>query len=152
MPLQPCWAGEEGWVSSLLLRVNWFSIVKRIRGFNPGGYWWPPTYSTWTPTIVSFSFSISLIVAQFAIFGSFSGPKLPEPFWGPKRCFFRIERSGTYEFIPNSMYLVYGCIPWMYIYNDVSCVSNRGSIPNLRPREIDVPSYPTGPIFWCFTS
>ena len=30
---------------------------------DPGGYWWPPTYSTWTPTIVSFSFPISLIVA-----------------------------------------------------------------------------------------
>ena len=38
---------------------------------DPGGYWWPPTYSTWTPTIVSFSFPISLIVAQFTIFGSF---------------------------------------------------------------------------------
>ena len=38
---------------------------------DPGGYWWPPTYSTWTPTIVSFSFSVSLIVAQFTIFGSF---------------------------------------------------------------------------------
>ena len=35
------------------------------------GYWWPPTYSTWTPTIVSFSFPISLIVAQFTIFGNF---------------------------------------------------------------------------------
>ena len=31
----------------------------------------PPTYSSWTPTIVSFSFSVSLIVAQFTIFGSF---------------------------------------------------------------------------------
>jgi hypothetical protein len=25
---------------------------------DPGGYWWPPTYSTWTPTIASFSFSV----------------------------------------------------------------------------------------------
>jgi hypothetical protein len=47
---------------------------------DPSGYWWPPTYSTWTPTIISFSFSISLIVAQFTIFGSFSSPELPEPF------------------------------------------------------------------------
>ena len=30
-----------------------------------------PAYSTWTSTIVSFSFSVSLIVAQFTIFGSF---------------------------------------------------------------------------------
>ena len=38
---------------------------------DPGGYLWPPTYSTWTPTIVSFRFLVSLIVAQFTIFGSF---------------------------------------------------------------------------------
>ena len=39
--------------------------------FDRGGYWWPPTYSTWTPTIISFNFPVSLIVAQFTIFGSF---------------------------------------------------------------------------------
>ena len=38
---------------------------------DPRGYWWPPTYSSWTPTIVPFSFPVSLIVAQFTIFGSF---------------------------------------------------------------------------------
>jgi hypothetical protein len=37
---------------------------------DPGGYWWPPTYSTWTPTIASFSFSV---FAQFTIFSSFFG-------------------------------------------------------------------------------
>ena len=36
-----------------------------------GGYWCPPTYSNWTPTIVSLIFSVSLIIAQFTIFGSF---------------------------------------------------------------------------------
>jgi hypothetical protein len=45
---------------------------------DPGGYWWPLAYSTWTHTIVSFSFSVSLIVAQFTIFRSSSGPELPE--------------------------------------------------------------------------
>jgi hypothetical protein len=40
---------------------------------DPGGYWWPPTYSTWTPTIVSFNFLVFLIVAQFTIFPSFLG-------------------------------------------------------------------------------
>jgi hypothetical protein len=45
--------------------------------FDPGGYWWPPTYSTWTPTIASFSF---LVFAQFTIFSSFLGPELLEPF------------------------------------------------------------------------
>ena len=38
-----------------------------------GGCWWPPAYSTWTPTTVSLSFSVSLIVAQLSIFGSFFG-------------------------------------------------------------------------------
>ena len=37
---------------------------------DPSGYWWPPTYSTWTPTIASFSFSV---FAQFTIFSSFFG-------------------------------------------------------------------------------
>jgi hypothetical protein len=44
---------------------------------DPGGDWWPPTYSTWTPTIASFIFSVS---AQFTIFSSFSGPELLELF------------------------------------------------------------------------
>ena len=39
--------------------------------FDPGGYWWPLAYSTWTPTIVSFNFLVSFIVAQFTMFGSF---------------------------------------------------------------------------------
>jgi hypothetical protein len=47
---------------------------------DPGRYWWPLAYSTWTPTIVSFGFSVSLIVAQFTIFGNFYGPELLEPF------------------------------------------------------------------------
>ena len=38
---------------------------------DPGGYWWPPTYSSWNPTTVSLSFPVSLIVSQFTIFGSF---------------------------------------------------------------------------------
>jgi len=37
-----------------------------------GGYWWPPAYSTWNLTIVSFNFLVSLIVAEFTIFGNFS--------------------------------------------------------------------------------
>jgi hypothetical protein len=48
-----------------------------LAAVDPGGYWCPPTYSTWTPTIASFSFSVS---TQFTIFSSFSGPELPEPF------------------------------------------------------------------------
>jgi hypothetical protein len=47
---------------------------------DPGGYWWPPAYYTWTHTIVSFIFLVSLIVAQFTIFSSSSGLELPELF------------------------------------------------------------------------
>jgi len=54
----------------------------------PPPYWWPPTKSTWTPTIVSFSFSVRLILAQFTIFSSFSSLELPELFWGRKWQFF----------------------------------------------------------------
>ena len=28
---------------------------------DPGAYWWPPAYSTWGPTIVSFSFFHNLL-------------------------------------------------------------------------------------------
>ena len=42
------------------------------------GYWWPPTYSISTPTINSFSSSLS---AQLTIFSRFLGPELPKPFW-----------------------------------------------------------------------
>ena len=64
------------------------STNKREWEGDPGGYWWPPAYSTWTPTIVSFNFLVSLIVAQLTFYGSFLGPELPESFWGPKRRFF----------------------------------------------------------------
>jgi hypothetical protein len=60
-------------------KIKYIFIIKPTfsKYTDPGGYWWPPTYSTWTPTIASFSFSVS---AQFTIFSSFSGPELPEPF------------------------------------------------------------------------
>jgi hypothetical protein len=65
----------------ILLEVS-LVMTTMVDGFlartDPGGYWWPPAYSTWTPTTVSFS--VSLIVAQFTIFGNFLGPELPEPF------------------------------------------------------------------------
>ena len=50
--------------------MQWGPLLPK-GGNDPGGYWWTPSYSTWIPTIVSFSFSVSLIVAQFTIFGSF---------------------------------------------------------------------------------
>jgi len=106
-----------------------------------GGCWWPPAYSTWTPTIISFSFSVSLIVAQYTIFYSFSGPELPEPFWGPKWRFL-----GTSELISvvDQCCIVESCIPWIYLSNEVLCASNRDCMPKLRPREVDVPIYPNG--------
>jgi len=65
-----------------------FMEITMVFGDDPGVCWWPPAYSTWTPTTVSFSLSVSLIVSQFIIFDNFSDPQLPEPFWGPKRHFF----------------------------------------------------------------
>ena len=64
--------------------------AKRIilEGFSdPGGCRSPPTYSTWTPTTVSFNFLVSLIIAHFTIFCSFLGPEHPKPFWGGKQRF-----------------------------------------------------------------
>ena len=50
---------------------------------DPGGCWYvgghPPI--PYGPPQLSLSvFSVSLIIVQFTIFSSFSGPKLPEPF------------------------------------------------------------------------
>ena len=36
------------------------------------------------------------------------------------------------------------CIPQIDIYNDVSCASNRDSMPKLRPWEVETPIYPNG--------
>lgn len=52
--------------------------------FDPSGYLCPPAYSTWTPIIFSFIFSVSLIVEKFTIFGIFSGNELLDSFYGPK--------------------------------------------------------------------
>ncbi len=42
-----------------------------------GGY---PLIPLGSPLVLLSVFSVSLIIAQFTIFSSFSGPKLPEPF------------------------------------------------------------------------
>jgi hypothetical protein len=74
--LQPLSIPSQRWEE---VSMNFITGLPKFEGksVDPGGYWWPPTYSTWTPTIASFSFSVS---AQFTIFSSFSGPELPEPF------------------------------------------------------------------------
>ena len=54
-----------------------FNLKPNNYSSDPGGYWWPPAYSTWGPTIVSFIFSVS---AQLTIFSTFSGRELLEPF------------------------------------------------------------------------
>ena len=52
---------------------HWFRSQKfSMQGSSdPGGYWWPHTYFSWTPTTISFSFPVSLIVAKFSIFAVF---------------------------------------------------------------------------------
>lgn len=49
-----------------------------------GGH--PPIPLGPPPLFPSF-FLVPLFVAQLTIFGSFSGPELSKPFWGPKRGF-----------------------------------------------------------------
>ena len=94
-----------------------------------------------------FQFYSFLNYSTIYYFWKFSGPKLLELFWGPKRRFFCIKWSGENESILNSIFVIYGCSPWIDLSNDVSCTPNGGSMPKLRPREIYVPSYPTGPTF-----
>ena len=83
------------------------------------------------PTIVSFSFSVSLIVAQFTIFSNFSGPKLPEPFWGPKRPFL----GNLPPTIFLSKNLLFRHSPQRDLSNGLSCTSNGDNMTKSRPRE-----------------
>ena len=76
-----------------------------------GEYLWPPTYSSRTPTIVSFSFPVSLIVAQFTIFGSFRVLNFRSRFEALNDVFFGIEWSGKYESMLDSLFAIYGCSP-----------------------------------------
>jgi hypothetical protein len=52
--------------------TQWGPLLPKGGRNDPGGYWWPPTYSTWTLTIASFSF---LVFAQFTILNSFFGSR-----------------------------------------------------------------------------
>ena len=116
--------------------VGWVCVTPA----DPGGYWWPPAYSTWGPTIASFSFSV---LAQLTIFSSFSGPELPEPFWGPKRRFLGI--APLVDIIPfRNDIRGESCSPQIELSNDVSCASNRDSMPKLLPWEVETPIYPNG--------
>ena len=44
---------------------------------DPGGYWWPPAYSTYGPTIVSFIFFTTYYFQQF--FGSWTSEAILKP-------------------------------------------------------------------------
>jgi len=83
-------------------------------------------------------FSVSLIVAQFTIFGNFSSPKLPKPFWGPKRHFGKSRAAR----VINCCSSLKSCSTQIDISNEVLCVSNRNCMPKLRPWEVEVPIYP----------
>ena len=113
--------------------------------FDPGRYWWSPAYSTWGPTIFSFSFSVS---AQLTIFSIFLAPELPEPFWGPKRRFFgyAFTKKLDHPIHPDS------CSPRIELSNDVSCVSNGDGMPKLRPWEVETPIYPNEAHSFCASS
>ena len=66
---------------STLGRMNLSQIMIQV---DVGGH---PPIPFGPPQLSLSAFSVSLIVAQLTIFSSFSGPKLPKPFWGPKRRF-----------------------------------------------------------------
>jgi hypothetical protein len=42
------------------------------------------------------------------------------------------------------MFTIHSCSPWIDISNDVSYASNGGRMQELRPREVDVLTYPNG--------
>ena len=58
--------------------------------------------------------------------------------------FFGHRFSGKYDFVPKSILLVNIFSPRIDISNDVSCASNGDSMPKLRPREVETPTYPSG--------
>jgi hypothetical protein len=41
---------------NLFLYEDDMLLIGNNKEIDPGGYWWPPSYFTWTPTIASFSF------------------------------------------------------------------------------------------------
>lgn len=82
-----------GSVESLLEFTKGLINSQIICTSDPSGYWWSPTYSTWSPNIVSFhlpNFQHSFLFRKkfIYIFGSFLCPKLLEPFCVPKQYFF----------------------------------------------------------------
>ena len=106
-----------------------------------GGYWWPLAMSTWTTTIVSLSFSVSLIVAQFTIFSSFSIMNFQSHFEALNDFFWENrEQHGSMDECFSSK----SCSSWVDISNEILCVSNGGRMPKLQPWEVDVPIYPNG--------
>ena len=100
---------------------------------------WPTMYSTWTPTTISFSFSISLIIAQFTIFSNFWSPEIFEPFWGPEQRFYL--GIFIWEIWLKSCFQLYSL---ERSSNEVSCVSNEDSMTKLRSREVGYPTNPHG--------
>jgi hypothetical protein len=45
--------------------------------------------------------------------------------------FFRHQTFEEYEFVLNLIFAISSCSPWIDLSNDVSCASNRDSMPKL---------------------
>ena len=103
--------------------------------FDLGGYRWPLTYSTWTPTIVSFNF---LNCSTIYYFLQFLGLKLWSCFQALNDFFLE---NGKTHCIWNGL-VVEICIPQIIVSNQVSYIYNGYLMPKLRPREADVQIYP----------
>ena len=115
-----------------------------------GGCWWPPAYPTWTPTTVSFSFSISLIIAQFTIFGSFLGPELSNRFEALNYIFYweNQEQHGSLTNVSHSNIVVLRQIfltRYFARQTEIVCES-------YDPRKLMYQFTQTGPIVWRFIS
>ena len=91
------------------------------------------------PHIVSFIFSVSLIVAQFTIFSSFRVLKFQSRFEALNDIF--LGKMGA-TWVHGPMLLFPSCSSRIDISNEILCASNRDRMPKLRPWEVDVPIYP----------
>ena len=89
----------------------------------------------WPPQL---SLSVSLIVAQFTVFSSFSGLELPKPFWGPTQ---RFLRNMGETWVHGPMLFFKSCISQIDLSNELWFMSNEDRTPKLWPQEVDVPIY-----------
>lgn len=126
---------------NLTISSNYVLIMLMLMSicvYDPGGYWWLFAYSTWTTTIVSFNFSVSLILAQFTIFDIFRALNFRSCFAALNDIFLAI-RFQAISF--KSHFQLYSS---EISFQRGTFTSNVDSMTKLRPREVGYPSNPNG--------